>query len=80
MYRRDRYFILLGYIKNYNLHCIASSILVLLSPHVLFTAMLSSPTPTDLSLYHHVDHPSLMYSTRVRVNSRDVLLLRVGDW
>ena len=37
-------------------------------------AILSSPTPADLSLYHHVDYPTLTYSTRVRGNSRDVLL------
>ena len=38
------------------------------------SAVLSSPSPTDLSLYHHVDFPPLMYSTHVRSNSRDVLL------
>ena len=41
------------------------------SVHNLF-AMLSSPTPTDLSLYHYVDY--LTYSTPVKGNSRDVLL------
>ena len=43
------------------------------SMHNLF-AMLSSPAPIDLSLYHHVDYPTLKYSTRVEDSSRDVLL------
>ena len=44
---------------------------MLCSLHNLF-AMLSSPAPIDLSLYH-VDYPTLMYSTRVGDNTRDVL-------
>ena len=67
------------FLTIYNLHCIASSILVLLSPRVLFVrnlfAMLSSPTPADQSPYHRVDYPTGMYSRRVRGNSRDVVCI-----
>ena len=40
-------------------------------------AMLYSPTPADLSLFHHVDYPTLTYSVCVRGNSQDVLLRSV---
>ena len=36
--------------------------------------MLSSSTPIDLSLYHHVDYPTQIYSTHEGASSRDVLL------
>ena len=41
------------------------------------SAMLSIPYPADLSLYHRADYPALTYSTRVRDNSRGVLLRSV---
>ena len=52
---------------------ISSTIIPLFIQHGLF-AILSSPAPTDLFLYHRVDYPTSSYSVRARGNSRDMLI------